>query len=250
MVTRENEQSGKMVRVGVIVPQSNTTNEIEFNRLARPGLSFHFARIPLHTDLSHKNHLDSLSEDLEIAATHLGSCDCDLVVFGCTSDSMAFGDNALLPVISSAAGAPALTTATAITSTLADLNITRIAMASPYTEETNRKEAAFLEGAGFKVVSAAGLSLNTSFEQIKKMSRVTADEVYQLALSVNQDDAEALLICCTDFNTLDVIEPLERELGKPVVTSNTATYSLVMKRLPFPGKRTGYGRILSDLPGQ
>ncbi len=237
-----------MIRVGVIVPQSNTTNEVEFNRLSPPGLSFHFARVPLHKDLSHEVHLDTLLKDLEIAAAQLGSCSCDLIVFGCTADSMAFGDEALVPVIRAAAGVPALTTATAITSTLIELGITRISMASPYTDETNKKEAAFLERAGFSVIAAAGLSLNTTFDQIKKMSRVTSDDVYDLALSVDRDDTEGLLICCTDFNTLDVIERLERKLGKPVVTSNTATYSAVMKLLAFPGGQPGYGQIISDLP--
>ncbi len=55
-----------MIRAGVIVPQSYTTNEVEFNRLAPHGLSFHFARIPLHKDLAHKSNLDTLVKDLEV----------------------------------------------------------------------------------------------------------------------------------------------------------------------------------------
>ena len=43
------------------------------------------------------------------------------------------------------------------------------------------------------------------------------------AKSVDHTDADALLICCTDFNTFDAVEPLEKELGKPVVSSNSAT---------------------------
>ena len=237
-----------MIRVGVIVPQSNTTNEVEFNRLAPSGLSFHFARIPLHKDLVHEAHLDTLVKDLEVAAAHLGSCDCNIIVFGCTSDSMAFGDDALVPVISTASGAPALTTATAITATLSDLGVKQIAMASPYTDKTNSKESGFLERAGFAVVAAAGLSLNTTFDQIKKMSRVSSEEVYDLALSVDCDEAEALFICCTDFNTLDIVESLEQKIGKPVITSNTATYSAVMKNLAFPGGKPGFGRVIASLP--
>ena len=43
------------------------------------------------------------------------------------------------------------------------------------------------------------------------------------ACSVDHRDAEALLICCTDFNTFDSIEPLEAKLKKPVISSNSAT---------------------------
>ena len=236
-------------RVGVIVPQSNTTNEVEFHRLAPPGLSFHFARVPLHKSMEHGVHLATLTEDLRIAAGHLGSCVCDLIVFGCTADSMAFGDDTLLPVIQDASGGvPALTTATAITSILSDLDVSRIALASLYTEQTNNKEAAFLEGAGFQVVAAAGLGLNTSLERIQKMSRVPPEEVFELAMSVNTPEAEALLICCTDFNTLDVIDRLESALQKPVISSNVATFATALQRLGVPGGRDEFGRVIAALP--
>ena len=237
-----------MIRVGVIVPQSNTTNEVEFNRLAPQGMSFHFARVPLHQQMDPESHLRGLIDDLTVAAAQLGSCDCDLIVFGCTSDSMAFGDETLIPVISEASGVAAITTATAITSTLKELGVTQIAMASPYTDETNRKEAGFLQRAGFSVVAAAGLSLNTSLMQIQKMSRVTPTEVYQLALSVDCHDAEALLICCTDFNTLDVIEQLEEELHKPVVSSNVATFSTAMQHLGVAAGQEAFGQVIGALP--
>jgi arylmalonate decarboxylase len=237
-----------MIRVGVIVPQSNTTNEVEFNRLAPQGLSFHFARIPLHHENTDRDsHLRELIQDLAVASVHLGSCDCDLIVFGCTSDSMTFGDEALVPVISEASGVGAITTATAITSTLKDLGVTRIAMASPYTAETNDREAGFLQRAGFSVVATAGLSLNTSLKQIQKMSRVTPNEVYELALSVDCADAEALLICCTDFNTLDVIKKLEIQIQKPVVSSNVATFATATRQLGVAAGQDAFGQVIAAL---
>ena len=246
---RTDQASRPKTRIGVIVPQSNTTNEVEFNRLIHAKVSFHFSRIPLH--LGHigkdpETHLSMLTKDLEVAAKHLESCDCEIIVFGCTADSMAFGDDLLVPIISEAANAPAITTATAITSTLSDLNIQRIALATPYTEETNTKEAAFLERAGFSVVAKAGLSLNTSMQNIKKMSRVSPNEVCDLVLSVDTPEADAILICCTDFNSLDVVEPLEEKLGKPIITSNTATYATVMKRLGLKSEILGYGQLLAS----
>lgn len=246
-MNNETVQPNRMVRVGVIVPESNTTNEIEFNRLCPSGLSFHFARVPLHKRLDQDAHKGVLVDDLAVAATHLGSCDCNLIAFGCTSDSMKFGDDFLLPVMQEAAGAPALTTASAILSTLNALGVKRIAMASPYTEVTNREEAEFLERAGFDVIAMAGLGLNTTLERIKMMSRVPADEVFELARSVDCEEAEALLICCTDFNTLDVIDKLESSINKPVVTSNVATFSAIVRQLRISAGQTGFGQIIATL---
>ena len=241
-------ENGRRARVGVIVPQSNTTNEVEFHRLAPPGLSFHFARVPLHEPMERDAHLAALTRDLRIAASHLGSCVCDLIVFGCTADSMAFGDAALAPIIQQAGGVAALTTATAITTTLGTLGVRRLAIASPYTEQTNEKEAAFLERAGFEVVASAGLGLNTSLERIQQMSRVPPNEVFELAMSVDSPQAQALLICCTDFSSLDVIEKLEAATAKPVISSNVATFAAAMQHLGMPAGRDGFGQVIAGLP--
>ena len=58
--------------------------------------------------------------------------------------------------------------------------------------------------------------------------------------------AEALLICCTDFNTVDAIEPLEETLGKPVVTSNTATLWASLRTLGIEDRIEGCGRLLRE----
>ena len=73
--------------------------------------------------------------------------------------------------------------------------------------------------------------------------RDCAADVYAHAKSVDSADAEALLICCTDFGTAAVVQPLEDELGKPVITSNQA---LGWHMLRLAGLRTiskGPGRL-------
>ena len=45
----------------------------------------------------------------------------------------------------------------------------------------------------------------------------------RLARDAYTPQAEALFIPCTDFEAIDLIEVLERDLGVPVVTANQAT---------------------------
>ena len=92
----------------------------------------------------------------------------------------------------------------------------------------------------------AGLGLNTSLENVQKISRVPAAEVYAHAKSVDRDDAEAVLICCTDFGTLDVIETLEQELGKPVLSSNTASFWNTLRSAGIEDRLQGYGSLLAE----
>jgi len=89
----------------------------------------------------------------------------------------------------------------------------------------------------------AGLQLSG---QIEKVSRVPPSEVYSHALSVDCPDAEAILICCTDFGTLDVIDSLEEKLGKPVISSNTASFWHSLRKAGVKDKIPGYGKLLID----
>jgi len=55
------------------------------------------------------------------------------------------------------------------------------------------------------------------------MQEVTKEEVYHLARDVNDSQSEAVVISCVELNAIDLIQPLENDLMKPVITSNQAT---------------------------
>ena len=236
---------GWRARIGVIVPPSNTVNETEFNRLKPDGVTFHFTRSPLHPDPAADDFAEMM-RDIDRACGDLAACAVDLVAYGCTSGSMACPADRLLGRMRDASGVEGLSTAGAILAALNALGATRIAMATPYTDETNAHEAEFLERHGIEVVAASGLGLNVSLEKIQRISRVAPKAVFDHAMAVDRPEAEALLICCTDFNTVDAIEPLEQALGKPVVTSNAATLWASLRAAGIEDRIEGYGRLLRE----
>jgi maleate cis-trans isomerase len=233
-------------RIGVIVPPSNTVNEAEFARLAPEGITFHFTRTPMHADPAHDDFKEMLGA-VSHAVDDLSRANVDAVAFGCTADSMACPADRLIGTMQQASGGkPAISTAGAILAALEALGVKKISMATPYIEETNEHEKHFLEEHGLTVVAMAGLGLNTGLEGIKKMSRVPPAQVFEHAKSVDRPEAQAILICCTDFNTLDMIEPLEKELGKPVISSNTASFWAALRAAGIDDKVAGYGRLLRE----
>ncbi|MGB0629891.1 MAG: maleate cis-trans isomerase family protein [Alphaproteobacteria bacterium] len=232
-------------KIGVIVPPSNTVNEAEFNRVAPEGVSFHFTRSPLHSDPAADDFAEMLG-DVTHAMQDLSACSVDYATYACTAGSMACPSDRLLGTMTESGGVPANSTAQAIVAALNALGVTRIVMASPYTQETNEHEAHYLADHGIEVLATVGLSLNTSLENIQKISRVPPPEVFDHARSVDRPDAEALLICCTDFNTFDSIGPLESALGKPVVSSNSATLWHSLRNAGIPDRIDGLGTLLLD----
>ena len=54
-----------------------------------------------------------------------------------------------------------------------------------------------------------------------------------------------MFLSCTNVRTLEVIEPLERELGRPVVTSNQAGLWHALRLVGVDAAIPGYGRLLT-----
>ena len=52
-----------------------------------------------------------------------------------------------------------------------------------------------------------------------------------------------MFISCTGFRTIENIEKLEQKLGKPVVTSNQATFADCLRIMGVKTKLKGYGSL-------
>ena len=83
-------------------------------------------------------------------------------------------------------------------------------------------------------------------DEYKRIARVPSDEVYRHARSVDRPEADAILISCTDFATLGVIPRLEDDLGKPVVTSNQATFWAALRAAGVDTRFDRYGELLRE----
>ena len=244
-MTENGKPDGWRTRIGTIIPVSNTTNEVEFNRFKPDNVSVHFTRVPLDSNPA-DDDFQTMLDAAGTAAADLIATSADVIAYGCTSGSMACPSDRLLGTMEKASGKPALSTAGAIIDALGALGLRRVAMATPYIESTNEKERAFIERHGFEVSGIKGLGLGGSLEKIQKISRVPPADVYDHAKSVDTPDSDGLLICCTDLGTADVVQDLEDDLGKPVVTSNTATFWAALRRAGVKQSVAGYGRLLSN----
>ncbi len=236
---------GWRARIGVIVPPSNTVNEAEFNRLKPDGVTCHFTRSPIHDDPAADGFV-GLMNDVGLACDDMARCNVDVIAYGCTAGSMAAPAELLIGKMEEIGKVDALSTAGSILKALGALGASRVAMATPYTEATNEHEAHFLHDHGIEVVAHAGLGLNTTLERIQQISRVPPSQVFEHARSVDRPEAEAILICCTDFNSLDVIEPLEHAVGKPVISSNICTFWNSLRTAGIDDRIEGYGTLLRE----
>lgn len=216
---------GNRARIGLIVPPTNTANEAEWHSMAPANVSIHSARMPLHADTKSEAGITALHHDIKRFSADLDQAEVDVVAYGCTAGSMVSPVESLAQLITDKTGRKALTTAQSIVEALRALKLQRIAVATPYFDTMNNHEKHFLGENGFDVVSIEGLGYgSTGVADFRNICRVTPEEVARLARRVDTENADAVLLTCTDLSTLPVINQLEQEFNKPVISSNSATF--------------------------
>ncbi len=233
-----------MSRIGLLVPSSNTTVEPEFYRALPPGVTLHVARLFL-TQIA-PDAILGIVQDLEAQSRGLATADVDVIVLGATAPSFLKGlgyDRELIARIEAATGKRATTTSTALIEALRHLGVSRVVLGAAYDDRVNAIAQAFLEANGIEVLAAQGLGMVDNLA----VGRLGSDSAYELARRIDRPDAEAIVLACTNWKTMDAIDRLERELGKPVISTTQASLWAALRMIGRIEGVAGYGVLLRDL---
>lgn len=223
-----------------MVPSGNTVMESEFHRMAPEGVSIHTSR--LHLEATNAEMLAKMATHTERAALELGRAKCDVIVYGCTSGSFIKGlewEETLKTRIEDISGSKAITTTGALLAAFKCYDQRCISVATPYIEELNLLEEQLFTNCGYQVIKIRGLGLDDNYD----MGRVTADKNYRFAKELVTDESEILLISCTDLRTIEIIRPLEMDLGIPVVSSNQVSMWAALRACGIKENLLEYGSL-------
>jgi maleate isomerase len=234
-------------RLGVLVPAGNPTIEPELYRMAPPGLTIHFARLsslagdPGAADGMERRTLGYLDSVPEAVRT-LADLRPGVIALAHTAVSYLTGyagEAELVARLGGLTSARPLTAAGAILAVLGHLGVRRVALATPYPEVIASAGRRYWEAAGLQIVSHRGLpGVTNIYEE-------TETRAYYLGRSADSRDAEAILISGTGLPTAGIVEQLEQTLGKPVITSQTATLWQSLNLMSMKTAVRGFGSLLA-----
>jgi maleate cis-trans isomerase len=208
-------------RIGLLVPSINTTMETEFWRIAPDGVSVHSARISggRHGTPEELRGMESASKD---AARDVAMVEPDVVVYGCTSGSFFEGpewNRKICTQLTEITRAPTVTTAGAMAECLLARGHKKVAVVTPYVQLTNERLKDFLRAFGIRVTHLGTFDMLDMFDH----AAILPEAIYRKARETDCDEAEALFVACTQLRALEVLEMLERDLGKPVYSAVQAS---------------------------
>lgn len=212
----------RALNVGLMVPSNNTTMARELPAHLPPGSLCTTIKIPRGTGLLTPETLPAYKQQAIELARDFAGPDIDVVAYGCTAAgfiSGPAGDAALARDLAAVTGKPVVTTARAMVLCLQELGARRIALVTPYLDAVNRQLCAFLEAGNIEVLRFESFYAPDT----DALGRIESSSVAALARKTMTDECDALFIACTQLPTLDILQDLRSELGRPVLTSITAT---------------------------
>lgn len=232
-------------RIGLLVPSSNSTVEVEFYRALPQDVSLHVGRLPI-TQVDPES-IAGMVDPIDAESRKLASADVDIIVLGAAAPSFLKGmgyDREMSARITKASGKPATTASTALLQSLAALNITKIALGTAYTQKVTNIAIAFLRANGIEVVKSECLGLVDNLE----IGRLDVGTALTLGRRIACPDAQAIAFLCTNWQSMAILDQLESDTGLPVLSSTQFSVWAALKTIGYAGRIDGYGRLLRDMP--
>jgi maleate isomerase len=238
-------------RLGLLVPASDMVSEVDFHNHLPASVAFYTARLhqPKDSGIGTSANYQGLVDSAPGAAQSVALANPELLVYSCTSGSFFKGPNwhaELSKQIEDASGIPAITTSTAVITALGALGARSVFMASPYPESVNDAERAFLKAHGFTVTAVLAFGCTKSQE----IFRITPEAIVEAVLARRNEvmENDVLFLTCTGLRAVDVVETLEKELDRPVITSNSTALWLALVRLGIDTSNVKVGRLFRQKP--
>lgn len=236
------------IRLGMIVPSLNTIAEDDLRRYCPADVSYHIHRIRLRKEGGRVTPEALLRAYLEAAdeATLLMDLNPAAIAFNCTGASVANGSNGdaqLAARMTEALGVPATNTMVSIKQALGAVDARRLLHVCPFSDVFSRLEREALEAAGHEVVSTVSLD----FTDARKAAQMTPDGIAAFVRGHVTGDLGGILLSCANVRAFEAAQPLEAELGLPVVTSNQATLWALLRDAGWHGQVRGGGRLFQSL---
>ncbi len=233
-------QYGERLRLGMILASKNTVAEPDVQAMLPPGVALHTTRLMLEG--TSDAQLRAMLGQVEQAAALLASASVGLIVFHCTAASTvdpAVGDQ-VVDRIARQTGIAATATSQALIAALSALQARRVTLLSPYPQSVNDAEVAFFQAHGVEVLAERGYPPPAG----ESSPYATPDEWLERGRAIHRAEAGACFLSCTNIRALAAIEPLERALGVPVISSNQAMLWHCLRSAGIHDRIPGFGRLL------
>jgi len=238
------EGAGAGLRLGLIVLSTDETLEFEARRvLAGRDVNLLHTRIPARADVT-PGDLAAMAGEMTATAELLPP-GLDAVAYACTSGATVIGPDRVAGLIRAAhPGVPVTDPMSAVIAALRALDVSRIAMVSPYVEDVTRPMRAHMAEHGIETVGALSFGQKEDRTVARIAERSTLAAILRAAEGTT---AQAVFTSCTNLRSFGILDEAEAALGIPVISSNSAVLWHLLRISGRTGAGWGPGRLFTAI---
>jgi maleate isomerase len=245
------DRLGYRLKIGIIVPSTNTTVQPETDAMRPPGVTNHIARIhipdlPLTNDTEFEQMVEAIGPDLFGAVDRVMTCRPQHLVMGMSIPTFwggRAGAEDLLARLGKRAGVPVTMGSMACVDALRQYpSVRTIGILTPYQPVGDTHVRRFFEESGYAVAAVHSLKQPSEVQ----IAHATEARIREALEALAASGANAIVQAGTDLAVADLAEDAERLLGRPVIPINTATYWSALRRCGIDDRRNGFGSLLAE----
>jgi maleate isomerase len=237
---------GWRARIGFLLPPGNPTVEPEMAELTPPGVSLHFTRMsaegPAGTHAGQEERNRSQVDSIPACVRLLSMVSPNVIVLAHTATSYTLGEAreaALVTAMEALGNARFVTAFGGVLAAFKALGVRRIAYATPYSADMTALGRLHLEKCGVTVVNSGHL------DNVRNIYEENSERAYAIARQVDHPDAEVIFLSGVGMPTLDALQVLEDDTGKPVISAASAMMWHALRTAGIRHQFSSYGRLLS-----
>ncbi|AGM08582.1 maleate cis-trans isomerase family protein [Amycolatopsis keratiniphila] len=242
---------GPRLKVGVVVPSTNTSAQPELDALRPDGVTNHTGRMVIEDDpMVDEPGFDHVMHDIRRstrpAIRGVVGCDPGCVIIGVSPESHWEGPEAhgrvLAAMREAAGGRPVTMSPDAINAALATYGIRRIAVITPYLPVGDDPVRRFFGDNGYDLLRVHGLGMPSP----AKISHVSETALRDAVKEVDHADVEAIVQVGTNVAMARLAAAAEFWLGKPVLSNNVVLYWHTLRQNGVADRVPGFGSLLAE----
>ena len=210
------------LKVGLMVPINNTTMEGELAAWLPAGAKVRTLRIPRGKGMLTADSIPAYKAQALQLARQFRDEGIDILAYGCTAASFIAGpaaESTLTQELMEATGTPVVTTARAMVLALQDAKAHDVAVVTPYQDAVNEQIKVFLTDGGIRVRAFDSLYA----KDVDELGRIQSGAVAAMARKTMRDDCDAMFIACSQLPTFAILDSLQAEFERPVLSSIQST---------------------------
>ena len=231
-------------RIGLIALATDFMIEKDFiNVTKNMDIELFVNRIHCYSPLTSENLIKMSNTVTEVSKDILPDEKLDCVVYGCTSGTIAAGYDSIKKKIELAKpGAKVTTPSTAASNALKKLNVSKVAIFTPYSKKLNDEVVNYFKKEDFIVISNSYFDISID----RDIAKIDPDYLYEVISNMDLGDAEAVFLSCTNLPALSIVDKLEKKLNKIVLCSNQVLIWDTLQSIGRNNSIQGFGKLFSE----